>query len=209
MSNYINKDKIIKQYEKIQKRDKMQKIILIVIIIILLLLWILGYRVGKIGYQEVSSVPIDNEDSIKLIKVLDNDVEITKNTKLNIFENEKFDGQKIIAPKSKGSYTFCVKNVTDKDIIYHMNFADEMEHHINMKYKLKIDNNYIAGNQYTYINIDELKAEDIIVLKDSINVFTLEWYWEDNNKKDTIVGSKKENQYYTLNLGIQAEELKK
>lgn len=205
MSDSINKDKIIEQYEKRQKRDKTQKIILVIIIILLLLLWILGYRLGKIGYQyqEVSSTPDDN---IKLIKVLDDDIEITKNTKLNIFENEKFDGEKIIAPNSKGEYTFCVKNITDKNIMYHINFADEMEHVINMKYRLKIDNLYIVGNKDTYMDIENLKAEDIIVLKDAINVFTLEWYWEDDDINDTIVGSQQLDQHYTLNLGINAKE---
>ena len=81
-----------------------------------------------------------------------------------------------------------------------------MEHHINMKYKLKIDNIYIVGDKDTYMGIDELSIADIIVLKDSINVFTLEWYWEDDDIKDTVVGSQKENQYYTLNLGIHAKE---
>ena len=205
MSDNINKDKIIEQYEKKQKRDKIQKTILLIIIILLVVLWILSYRLGRIGYKDVSTTPTGN-DNIKLIKVFDDDVEITKNTPLNIFANEKFDGEKIIAPKSEGSYTFCVKNVTDKDITYDINFDDEMEHLINMKYKLKIDNDYIIGDEDTYMGIDELKVEDFIVTKDSINVFTLEWYWEDDDVNDTIVGSQKSDQYYTLNLEIHAKE---
>lgn len=208
MNDNINKDELIEQYERIQKRDKTQKIILLIIIIILLLFWGLGYRLGKIGYQEVSTTPTGN-DNIKLIKVTDEDIEITKNTELNIFENVKFDGKKIIAPNSQGEYTFCIKNIAEKNITYDIDFADQMTLPVNMKYKLKIDNIYIAGNQDTYIGINELDIQDIIVLKDSINVFTLEWYWEDNDVNDTIVGSQKDNQYYTLNLGIQAEELKK
>lgn len=208
MNDNVNKDELIEEYEKIQKRDRIQKIILLIIIIILLLLWLLGYRLGKIGYQEVSSTPTGN-DNIRLIKVTDDDIEMTKNTELNIFENVKFDGEKIIAPKSKGEYTFCIKNIADKNITYDIDFKDQMNLPVNMKYKLKIDNIYIKGNQDTYISIDDLNIEDIIVLEDSINVFTLEWYWEDDDINDTIVGSQKENQYYTLNLGIQAEELKK
>lgn len=208
MNNNINKDELIEQYKTIQKRDRMQKIILVIIIIILLLLYFLGYKLGKIGYQEVSTIIPNGNDNIKLIKVTADDIEITKNTELNIFENDKFDGKKIIAPKSKGEYTFCVKNIADKNITYNIDFKNQMNLPVNMKYKLKIDNIYIKGDQDTYVDIEDLKAKNIIVLKDSINVFTLEWYWEDDDVNDTLVGSQQTNQYYTLNLGIQAEEYK-
>ena len=96
--------------------------------------------------------------------------------------------------------------MTDTNITYDIKFTDEMNHFINMKYRLKIDNVYIRGNNDTYVSIDALNVGDIIVLKDSINVFTLEWYWEDDDKNDTIVGSQKDNEYYTLNLEIGASE---
>ena len=203
MKDNTNKEELILKYIKKQKRDRIQKIILLIIIIILLLLWILSFRLGKIGYQEASNV---STDSIKLIKVFDSDIEMTKDTQLNIFENEKFNGQKIIAPNSKGTYTFCIKNITDTDVIYNILFNDKMKHPINMKYRLKKDNNYIVGNEARYVEIKDLNINDIIITKDSINVFTLEWYWEDNDKKDTIVGSQKSDQYYTLNLGIYSKE---
>ena len=78
-----------------------------------------------------------------------------------------------------------------------------------MKYKIKIDNVYIRGNEENYIDIEDLNVKDIISLKDTINVFSLEWYWQDDDEKDTIVGSIVSNEYYTLNLKIQVEEYKK
>ena len=196
-----NNENIIEEYERIQRRDRVQKIILIIIIIILLLLCISVYRVGKIGYQPTSTTP---GDSITLIKVTDNDLEVTKDTQLDIFKNAKFDGEKMIAPMSNGEYKFCIENVTDRNITYDIKFSDEMDYAINMKYRLKIDNVYIRGNENNYISIDELNTENIIVLKDSINVFTLEWYWENDDVNDTIVGSQKTDQTYTLNLDIGA-----
>lgn len=201
-----NKDELIKKYEKTQKQDRVQKIVLVLVIIVILLLWILSYRLWKINNQEVFN-PTDG--NINLIKVEDNDLEIDKDTKLNIFENEKFNGQKKISPKSNGEYTFCIKNVSNNDIKYNIDFTDQMEHHINMKYKLKIDNVYIRGNEENYIDIEDLNVKDIISLKDTINVFSLEWYWQDDDEKDTIVGSIVSNEYYTLNLKIQVEEYKK
>lgn len=196
-------DKIIEEYEKRKKRDRRDKIALIIIIIILLLLCLLGYRMGKIGYQNVSTNPTDN---IRLIEVRDNDILMTKDTPLNIFENSKFEGEKIIAPKSNGSYKFCIENVTEENISYAIKFEDKMDLPINMKYRLKMDNVYIKGNKDKYVSLDELNVEDIIVLKDSINVFTIEWYWEDDDINDTIVGSQESDQYYTLNLKIVAEK---
>ena len=201
-----NKDELIKKYEKTQKQDRVQKIVLVLVIIVILLLWILSYRLWKIDNQEVFN-PTDG--NINLIKVEDNYLEIDKDTKLNIFENEKFNGQKKISPKSKGEYTFCIKNISNNDIKYNIDFTDQMEHHINMKYKLKIDNVYIRGNEENYIDIEDLNVKDIISLKDTINVFSLEWYWQDDDEKDTIVGSIESNEYYTLNLKIQVEEYKK
>lgn len=75
-----------------------------------------------------------------------------------------------------------------------------------MKYKLKLDNVYIKGNEDTYQNLDNINIKEIIVPKDSINIYTLEWYWEDDDKNDTKIGEQEENQYYTLNLEINAKE---
>ena len=86
-----NKDELIKKYEKTQKQYRVQKIVLVLVIIVILLLWILSHRLWKIDNQEVFN-PTDG--NINLIKVEDNDLEIDKDTKLNIFENEKFNGQK-------------------------------------------------------------------------------------------------------------------
>ncbi|MBR6689457.1 MAG: hypothetical protein IKL68_05525 [Clostridia bacterium] len=201
-----NNQETLETYKRIQKRDRIQKIILIIIIIILLLLCIVVYRVGKIGYSE-HIVPTPGMESVSLIKVTAGDMEIKKDSQLDIFKNAKFDYKNIIAPKSKGEYTFCVKNTTDKNISYNIKFEEEMQYHINMKYKLKIDNVYIRGSENEYVDIEELSVEDIVGTKESINMYTLEWYWEDDDKNDTIVGRQNIDQEYTLHLEIYANEL--
>ena len=204
-SNTIQKEEYEETIEKLmdeKKRDRRIKIVLIIIIILLLLFWILAYRVGKIGYggnKEVVASPTE-----VVIRITQGDIDIDKSTDLGIFKNAKFDGKEIIAPKSSGTYQFCVKNESKNNIIYDIKFLDEMQYFVNMKYKLKIDNIYIRGNEKEYVGIDELNAEKIVVLKDSNNIYTLEWYWEDSDKEDTTVGSKKENQHYSLILQINA-----
>ena len=77
---------------------------------------------------------------------------------------------------------------------------------VNMKYRLKIDNIYIRGNENEYVSINNLETKDVSVMNNSLNTYTLEWYWEDNDELDTIVGTNDDG-YYKLNLEIHAEEL--
>lgn len=201
---------IEKKYEKEKKKNTKNKVIivlLIIIIILLLLFFWIGYKMGKIGfgYKQASAEP--SQDLSDTILIKENDMKEVTDNKLNIFKNEKFNGKSMIAPKSYGKYQFYVANISKKDVKYSMKFSDDMKKIVNMKYKLKIDNVYIRGNSENYITIDNLDVDEIIVLKDSTNIFTLEWYWEDNDSLDTIVGSEKDTQYYKLNLQLHPVEL--
>ena len=196
-----------KNYKKETRKNRIIIVILIITIILLLLFFVLGCKVGKIGfgYKPTSTEPSINSSNMILIK--ESDMKEVIDNKLNIFKNEKFDGQSIIAPKSYGKYQFYVSNISNKHVKYTMKFSDEMKKFVNMKYKLKIDNVYIRGDLENYTTIDNLELDEIVVLKDSTNIFTLEWYWEDNDSLDTGVGSEKDTQYYKLNLQIQPIEL--
>lgn len=196
-----------KNYKKETRKNRIIIVILIITIILLLLFFVLGCKVGKIGfgYKPTSTEPSINSSNMILIK--ESDMKEVIDNKLNIFKNEKFDGQSIIAPKSYGKYQFYVSNISNKHVKYSMKFSDEMKKFVNMKYKLKIDNVYIRGDLENYTTIDNLDLDEIVVLKDSTNIFTLEWYWEDNDSLDTGVGSEKDTQYYKLNLQIQPIEL--
>jgi len=206
--NKDEKDQRIEELErKVKDTARKRNIVIIILIILLLLLTcLLGYRIGKIGYWYKEATTDPEVAAVDAIKVTEGDINITKDTQLNIFNNEKFNGQKIIAPRSTGTYQFCIENEANNDIAYDIKFADEMKHFVNMKYRLKMDNVYIKGNSDTYINIEDLSVENIVVLKDSINIFTLEWYWEDDDEKDTYIGSLDSDEYYKLNLKIQASK---
>ena len=217
----------IDELEKKHRRDNIHKIILIIIIIILLLLHcFLCGRLGKIGFGDTNTsttitdgnnVNLDTDNSnvpdknitgpgvIDVIELVDGDINNIKGTELNIFKNELFDGEKIIAPGSNGKYTFLVKNLTGENLTYDIDFSDSMTNPINMKYTLKIDNIYIRGNKDSYVMVDDLQVDDVIVVKDSVNAFTLEWYWEHNDAMDTYVGTRKEEQSYTLDITIDSE----
>lgn len=181
-------------------RENLKKIIYVLLVIIMVLLILLVWKIGRIGINATTTSGSISTDGII---VSENEVEIGKNTRLNIFNNQKFNGEKIIAPHSKGSYKFYIKNNSNDNIVYNIKFSDDMKKFVNMKYKLKMDNIYIRGNEDNYVTIDGLDVNNVNVVKDSVNIFTLEWYWEDSDKLDTEVGISDE-EYYTINLAIDA-----
>ncbi len=189
-----------------KQNDKIIKIMLTTMIVFLLsVIFILSHRIGTIGIS--SEVSNNQIESMKLIKVEEKDLEIEKDTELNIFENQDFNGQKIIAPGSKGTYNFSVQNVSNNLLEYNIYFTEISENDVNMKYRLKMDNIYVKGNNEEYIDIENLNLDNIILSENSITLFTLEWYWEDNDLQDTYIGSLNEKQYYGINLEIKAEAL--
>jgi len=191
----------------VKKKKDNKKTIMCIIILILLLMFGLGYRIGKLGYKETTISPNNNFEYNSII-LLENDMQKIKNNQLNIFKNKDFNNEKIIAPHSKGTYKFYIQNKTNTDVIYNIKFSDEMQNFINMKYRLKLDNIYIKGNSENYVSLDELELSNIIILKDSTNFYTLEWYWDDNDKLDTFVGSQEEDNYYEINLYIETDQYK-
>ena len=202
--NDIAEDKLAQDEETIDKliskrrRDRNIKFILIIIIIILLfMLCILINRLGRIGST--------SSDSITRITVSDDDLQITKDTELAIFDNTKFDIEDMIAPGSSGDYTFYITNVSNVDLTYDIAFSDIMSNPVNMMYKLKFNNVYICGNSEEYVDISSLNIDDIIIMADSTDMFTLEWCWIDDDEEDTktgILSTEESREYYTLNLSI-------
>ena len=199
-----NNNEIIKKIEKSVKR---YNIIFILIIVLLLIICLLGYKIGKIGYSTVETSNEVEDEKIDIITITDENTKWNPNAHLNIFNNVQFNGEKIIAPHSMGIYKFYVKNEVDSDITYNIRILDEMSNFVNMKYKLKINNVYILGNKETYVSIDELNLDNIILMRDSTTLYTLEWYWEDDDEKDTYIGSLDSEEYYQLKLNIIAEKI--
>ena len=206
MENNIN------ELKKQRDRSRILNIILIIIIIILLLLgYVVGSKIGKIGLRskETTTQPEEITQEEKLmpeIEITQDDIDVTIETQLIIFNNEIFIGEKFIDPGSKGVVQICIRNKSNYDVSYDFNFTDEMQYHVNMKYKLKLHNVYIKGNKEEYKKLEDIKLKEVIVPKDSANIYTLEWYWEDDDKNDTIVGSQQDKQYYKLNLEINARQ---
>ena len=164
-------------------KENIEKIILIIIIIILIFLitfYIVIYKMGKIG-QEVSNIPI------KTIEITQNNMNWNEIKDLEIFSNPEFSNEKIIIPKSKGSYEFVISNKLNERVKYNINLKEKNELNVNMKYRLKLNNIYVIRNKDTWVDIEELNLNEVISEKNSSNIYTLEWYWEEDTN-DTQIG---------------------
>ena len=185
--------------ENQENKENRRILILIIIFIILILLIIfLINHLGKVGYVNTSN------EQTGLIEVTQNDIGWDMLEELNIFINQKYNNQNIIAPRSTGTYSFLVKNGTENNLVYDLQLKEINNYNINMKYKLKLENVYIAGSKEEWKDIKDINIENIIVPAESTNFYTLEWCWADNDVQDTKIGSLTYADY-TLRIKIGAQ----
>lgn len=185
--------------EKEEKEDNKKLIIILILVVIIILLTLMISNIlGKIGYVST------NGEEISLIDVTQKDIGWDMLEELDIFKNRKYDNNNIIAPQSLGSYSFFVNNVTDQNLIYDLQLREINKYNINMKYKLKLENVYVAGSKEQWLDIEDVNLENIILTANSKNFYTLEWCWANDDIQDTKIGSLNYADY-TLRIKIGAQ----
>lgn len=159
-----------------------------------------GNSEGNNGNGENNEIIVDN---INRFRILEETQDWTNLKELSIFNNSYYQGRPMIAPGLKGKYNFTVENYTNTKVKYNMNFKEENNYNINMVYKLKLNNLYVAGNENKWVKYEDLCIKDLIINKHTSDLYTLEWKWEDNYN-DTQIGET-EGSNYKLKIRIDAE----
>ena len=139
------------------------------------------------------------------IEVFDKETEYSHDTPLNIFTNTTYyvvDNK--IAPLTENAYQFVIRNHNDFNIKYTLELNEENKYNINMKYRLKLNGVYVAGNDEKWLTYDELNQYNIGLAANTYDVYTLDWKWFES-KNDTEVGTNI-NSNYKLGLKITASE---
>ena len=128
--------------------------------------------------------------------------------RLNVFANQKYGGQSIIAPDSSGEYAFTVQNSARFPLQYTLQITDENEAGVPMEYRLKQGEKYLAGSDAEWADISALSAVAGDLPHESEAVYTLEWRWPgDNDEVDTSAGiATQDGAKYLLHFGITAEQ---
>lgn len=131
---------------------------------------------------------------------------VTKNKK--IFNNKYFNNN-IIAPGVSGIYEFEIINNGDSSLVYKINTTNINNSKINLKYRLKRDNEYVVGNNNDWVNISKINKDNILLNSKSKHLYKLEWKWpyEDGiDNIDTQIG-KKNNLKYEIEILVLVEDI--
>ncbi len=115
---------------------------------------------------------------------------------LPIFENGYYEETKI-HPGMAGSYQFRLQNENQQRLLYSLNFTETNEFGVNLKYRLKADDTYIAGDEKTYLTAKEISQKESVLAAEASTIFTLEWKWVDG-ANDAYAGMNNAN--YILHI---------
>ena len=139
------------------------------------------------------------------IEVFDDKTQYSEQTPLNIFTSTTYlVANNKIAPTSENSYQFVIRNHNESNIKYSLVFLADNKPGIDMRYRLKLNNNYVAGSDSEWLTVDELKQANIELSANTYDVYTLDWKWFESSN-DTEVGSNI-NSSYKLELKITASD---
>lgn len=137
--------------------------------------------------------------------VEDDDITWTNSNKLRIFSNAMYENKNVIAPEDSNTYKFVVRNNTIYNVKYSINFVETNNYNINLKYKLKRGNKYIAGDESNWVSYNELDFNDKLLDISESDTYYLEWKWVSSDN-DALVGNSL-NANYQLKIELDAEEI--
>ena len=151
--------------------------------------------------SSTESTTTDSTESDDEVLVSDNRIIWNDSSDLKIFSNSVYNFEDKIAPESSNTYQFVVKNSTSYKIKYSMSFIETNPYNINMKYRLKKNNNYIVDR---YVSYNELNLDEQLLNAKKNDTFYLDWKWVSSDN-DTDAGNNQAN--YSLKIDIKAESV--
>lgn len=149
--------------------------------------------------NKVNGIVDGNTNTEVDIDVFDDNKTWNNTADINIFKNSNYVVNGKIAPESTGIYQFIVKNSTSYNVKYNIEFEEINNYHINMKYKLKKNNDYIIEDWVSY---SQLTQEKIKLNLNSDDTYYLEWKWFSSDNDNSI--GENINSKYELSINIRA-----
>lgn len=135
--------------------------------------------------------------------VSDKNIIWSSTNNLRIFSNPVYSMEEKIAPESSNVYQFVVRNNTKNNIKYSLDFIENNQFDINMRYRLKRSNNYIVGSDNKWVDYKELDTNNVYLDSEKNHTYYLEWKWQSSNN-DSKVGNRL-NAGYRIDIKIKAE----
>lgn len=128
---------------------------------------------------------------------------------LEIFNNAAFEYTNKIAPGVSNSYDFKVHNETSNKIQYNIEFSEESEYAVNMKYRLRRAGAYVVGGETEWVSAKQLSTSMKQLAIDGVDAYTLDWMWpyeDGKDGQDTKAGENMESEYH-LGIKVNFEEV--
>ena|GEM_PF-2995148 len=126
-------------------------------------------------------------------------------TTLEIFDNPKLGGQKLVAPFTKGSYEFAVHNSADNERLpYSLSIAADNPENIPLVFNVTKNGKYIFGGESLSDMrlLTELKFPELLLEARRSDIYMLQWEWKtESDELDTAIGNNGTQRY---NLTITA-----
>lgn len=151
----------------------------------------------------IALIEVPDRNGIITIDLIDKDGTFEDGRTIGIFPEK-------IQPGSEGVYTFTIKNTENVPVQYTLDlkemYNDEAIIDFPIRYKLKMNNEYIGDSVVTWLDGNELVFSQLIIPAKSNTDFSLEWEWPFENGKDpedTDFGI--DNGKYSLFLTITAQ----
>ncbi len=184
-------------------KDKKNLIIRIILIIIIIILLIHNCVLIKKARETAKNKPTGNTDIFEIIcnkdscddkdnmgNIIIEDKNITwsSENKLRIFENPYYNLEQKIAPGSSNTYKFIIKNKVKTNSKYSITFSEVNNYHINMQYRLKKGNNYVAGSDNSWVSYNGLNLNNLSLNSDSSDEYYLDWRWVSSDNDTHLSG---------------------
>ena len=152
-------------------------IITIFVILTLIVIYIL----------KINNMSIYNPYETKIISITSELKDWYSNENINLFKRVNGNGEKVIFPGDTGDYEFVLKNTNNVPVLYSLKISENNKDNINVKYRLKLNNVYVIGDEHTYESVEKLDLNDIKILENAKSLYTLEWKWEEADNDAELI----------------------
>ena len=149
--------------------------------------------------NDINENPNNNIDKNKLDNnfIVEDNYTIWSNKRLRIFSNQAYEYFSKIAPGVSNSYDFVIKNNNDFPVLVDISMKEVNPYFINMEYKLKSENSFLAGSSFKYVSVKKLSQKNIYLKAHSSKLYSLDWKWIDSDN-DTEIGEAVDANYKLL-----------
>ena len=127
---------------------------------------------------------------------------------LRIFDNAAYQYTNKIAPGVSNTYHFVVHNSSDLNLKYYIDMYEDSEYKVNLRYRLKRNNEYIIGDDERWVTAADLKTGFKDIALSTSDSYSLDWKWvyDENDEEDTLAGKNMTSEY-KLNARFYFEQI--